>query len=88
MNGQSVTKQLRELHPHIGHFEIRDGIADVDGHGREVALGRGEIDWDEAVALIGEMEYAGWLNVDRQEGQDRAGDALRAVAYLRQVLRI
>lgn len=88
MNGQPVTAQLRELHPLIGHFEIRDGIADVDGHGREVALGRGEIDWDEVAALIGEMEYAGWLNVDRQEGQDRPGDAVRAAAYLRQVLRI
>lgn len=88
MNGQPVTSQLRSLHSLVGHFEIRDAIRDVDGHGREVAVGRGEIDWDEVAALIGEMEYAGWLNVDRQEGQDRSGDAGRAVAYLRQVLRL
>jgi len=88
MNRQSVVTQLRELHDLIGHVEIRDAIRDVDGRGREVPVGEGEIDWNEVVALLNEMSYTGWLNVDRYEGTDRRGDISRGVSYLKKRLPI
>ncbi|WP_437223912.1 sugar phosphate isomerase/epimerase family protein [Planctomicrobium sp. SH661] len=86
LNRQPIVAQLRELHDLIGHFEIRDAIRDYDGRGKEVPVGRGEVDWDEVAALIEEMGYNGWLNVDRQEGSDQAGDIERAVKYLKNLL--
>lgn len=85
LNGQPPAQQLRALHALIGHVEVRDAVRGTGGIGREVPVGRGEIDWDEVAALLSEMEYAGWLNVDRTAGNDRAGDVGRAVQYLRQL---
>src|SRR5690606_27636599 len=86
LNRQSHVTQLRELHDIIGHFEIRDAIHGIDGRGEEVPVGQGAIDWDELLALIGEMEYSGWLNVDRQAGPDRAGDIAAGVKFLKKRL--
>lgn len=83
MNRQQVGIQLRELHDVIGHVEIRDAVRDADGRGREVAVGQGEIDWDEVTALLEEMAYSGWVNVDRREGTDPRGDIIRAVGFLK-----
>lgn len=85
MHGQKPAAQLRDLHAVIGLFEVRDAVRDVDGSGREVPVGRGELDWDELAALIGEIGYTGWLNVTRTAGEDRAGDVSRAVRYLKNV---
>jgi sugar phosphate isomerase/epimerase len=78
--------QLRELHELIGHVEIRDAVRDFDGLGKEVPIGRGEIDWDEVAALLGEMDYSGWLNVTRTSGDDRPGDIARGVKFLRNLI--
>jgi len=86
LNRQSVPAQLRELHDLIGHVEIRDAIRDADGQGREVPVGQGEIDWEETVALLSEMGYPGWLNIDRQAGTDRRGDLSRSVDFLKKRL--
>ena len=80
--GQNPSNALRTLHPLVTHFEARDAIRDIDGSGLEVALGRGETDWVELLALMHEAEYRGWINVNRTQGDDKGGDALRAVEYL------
>jgi sugar phosphate isomerase/epimerase len=83
---QNPLIELRGLASHIGHVSIRDAVRDLDGTGREVPVGRGEVDWDEFLALLSEMDYRGWLNVDRTEGNDRVGDIGRAVQYVRSLL--
>lgn len=82
LNRQSPTEQLRELNDRVRHVEVRDAVRNLDGLGREVPVGRGEVDWDETAALLGEMDYRGWLNVTRSEGNDRAGDMGRAIQYM------
>ncbi|REJ86335.1 MAG: sugar phosphate isomerase/epimerase [Planctomycetota bacterium] len=77
---------LRTLHDCLGQFQLRDAVRDTQTSGRETALGRGEIDWDEMFALIGEMHFRGWLVVRRNEGDDRVGDAARAVKYAKAVM--
>lgn len=83
--GQNPTSALRTLHEHVIHCEARDAIRDMDGSGLEVALGRGETDWVELLALLHEAEYRGWMNVTRTQGDDKPGDALRAVRYLQNI---
>lgn len=86
LSGRSPVVEIRELNAVIGHIEIRDAVRDVDGIGEETPMGRGEIDWDEIAALIGEMEYSGWLNVRRSGGIDKIGDAMRAIKYLNNLI--
>jgi sugar phosphate isomerase/epimerase len=43
------------------------------------------VEWEEVLALLGEAEYAGWLTVDRTQGEDRPGDIRRAMQYLKNV---
>jgi sugar phosphate isomerase/epimerase len=81
---QDPTRTLRELHETVAHVQVRDALQDLDGS-QEVPVGRGEVQWDEVLALLDEMNYAGWLTVRRTAGDDRIGDAARAVQYVRNV---
>jgi sugar phosphate isomerase/epimerase len=86
LSRQSPVSELRELHDFIQHVQIRDAVRDLDGLGKEVPVGRGEIDWDEIAALLNEMDYAGWMNVTRTGGNDPTGDIGRAIQYMRNLL--
>ncbi|MEX0717966.1 MAG: sugar phosphate isomerase/epimerase family protein [Planctomycetaceae bacterium] len=83
--GHDPLAALRDLHRSVVHVRVRDAIQDVDGSGVEVPVGRGEVDWPETLALFAEMDYRGWLAVDRTGGDDAAGDVVRAAEFLQQV---
>jgi sugar phosphate isomerase/epimerase len=85
MLGQNPGVAARELHDLIVHVQARDAIRDVDGAGMEVPLGRGEVEWDELLALLHDAAYKGWLTVERTGGDDRIGDAARAIQFLGRV---
>jgi len=85
MSRQNPIGSLRDLHDAVTHLTLRDAIRDADGAGRETVLGRGEVPWDELIATLDEMNYAGWLTLDRREGDNPAGDLQRAVAFVSQV---
>lgn len=85
MSGQEVGATMRALHDVLIQIQVRDAIHDLGGGGQEVPVGRGQVDWDEFLALVDEAAYRGWLTVDRTQGEDQAGDATRAIQYLRQV---
>ncbi|HID23677.1 MAG TPA: sugar phosphate isomerase/epimerase [Planctomycetaceae bacterium] len=82
---QSPSDAFRQLHQWVRHVQVRDAVRDMDGTVLEVPVGRGDVAWDELLALLEEADYRGWLTVIRTAGDDRAGDATRAVQYLRNV---
>ncbi|MCA9114762.1 MAG: sugar phosphate isomerase/epimerase [Planctomycetaceae bacterium] len=86
LSGQDVEAAWRALYSQVVHIQARDAIRDIDGQGIEVPVGRGEVGWDELLPLIREAEYHGWFTVDRTTGDDRPGDAARAIQFLRTVL--
>jgi sugar phosphate isomerase/epimerase len=86
MSGHNPAEALRALHAYVLHFTARDAIRDIDAGGLETALGRGEVDWIELLPLLDEINYTGWVTVNRTQGDDRAGDAARAIQYLKNVL--
>jgi sugar phosphate isomerase/epimerase len=86
MSGHSPPEALRTLHSLILHLTARDAIRDIDAGGLETALGRGEVEWVELLPLLDEINYSGWVTVNRTQGDDRAGDAARAIQYLKNVL--
>jgi sugar phosphate isomerase/epimerase len=85
MAGQNPAKALADLQEHLMQVLVRDGIRDMDGSGLEVPVGRGEVEWEEVLALLDEAEYKNWLIVDRTQGDDRPGDIRRAMQYLKNV---
>ncbi len=86
MSGHAPGQALRTLHGSIIHLTARDAIRDIDAGGIEVPVGRGEVEWVDVLSFLGEIGYAGWVTVNRTQGDDRAGDATNAVRYLRNCL--
>jgi sugar phosphate isomerase/epimerase len=87
MGGGSPGEAFQLLREFVAHVMVRDAIRDTDGGGSEVPVGRGEVPWDELLFLFQEADYGGWLTADRTQGQDRAGDAGRALKYVQSVYR-
>ncbi len=85
MTGHDPIEAFRELHDVIHHIQIRDALRDIDGSGIEVPVGRGEVPWDELLAMIDDAKYLGWLTVDRTAGDDKLADITRAANYLHNV---
>jgi L-ribulose-5-phosphate 3-epimerase len=50
---------------------------------QEVPLGHGDIDWMQYLAVLEEVDYRGWLTVERESGDNRLADVAAGVAFLR-----
>src|SRR5262249_33648369 len=50
---------------------------------QEVPLGSGDIDWMHFLGLLEEIEYRGWVVVERESGSNRLADVAAGVAFLR-----
>jgi sugar phosphate isomerase/epimerase len=85
MTGRPVAESLRALHELVLHVQLRDGTHGIDG-GQETAVGQGNVDWVEVLALLGEMDYRGWLTSIRNQGDDRVRDISRGVKSVQRLL--
>jgi len=85
-SGRSPAAVYSELVDCVNHITIRDAVRDIDDAVVEVPVGRGEVPWDEFLALTVEADYRGWMTAARTQGDDKAGDVARAVKYVRTVL--
>lgn len=86
MSGVEPVSALRLLHSFVSHLQLRDGLAEMDGAGTETPFGQGAVPWLEVLAMLGEMEYAGWLTAIRTQGSDKPGDLRRAIASVKRLL--
>ena len=59
LSDEQPAEALRSLHDVISHVRVRDAVRDMDGTGLEMAVGRGEVLWDEFLATIDEIGYRG-----------------------------
>lgn len=86
LSDQDPIELLRRLHQYVAHVVVRDAVRDDRlGGGIEVAVGRGEVVWDEFIATLSEAGYNGWMTVDRSQGDDVLGDATRAIQFVRNI---
>ncbi len=85
MTGSNPTQAWRTLYQSVRNVQVRDAVRDIDGSGQEVPVGRGEVDWEEFLAITDEAGYRSWLTVQRTTGDDKTGDCARAVQYLSRV---
>ena len=83
--GENPTSALRTLHQNVLHVQARDALRDVDGTGIETSLGRGQVEWDEFIAMLAEIPYRGWVTVNRTQGDHRIMESASAITFLREL---
>ncbi len=83
MHGHSVAEAVEQLGPWIAHVHARDGARDLAlGHGVEVPLGRGSVDFELLLGLLGEIDYWGYLTVQRDQAEQPLAEIELALQYL------
>ena len=77
-------KAVKTLAPWIRHIHIKDAnYTKVPGTwGEEVEWTKGQVNADAFIAVLRDIGFNGCLAVEREAGNDRAGDIARAVADL------
>lgn len=79
---------LKKLLPRVRSIHIKDAIqTKVSGAwGAEVPVGEGQVDWPAFLKVLVEGDYKGDLNIEREAGDDRIGDAKKAVERLSKLM--
>ncbi len=78
---------VRALNRRIVHIHAKDARRGSSSRAtQEVPLGAGDIDWLAFLGLLEEIEYRGWLTVERESGDNRAADVAAGVAFLRRLV--
>jgi sugar phosphate isomerase/epimerase len=87
MHGFDPYESVRALAGHIVHAHAKDARAATSSRSaQEVPLGHGDIDWLLFLSVLEEVEYRGWLTIERESGENRLADVAAGVAFLRRVL--
>jgi L-ribulose-5-phosphate 3-epimerase len=87
LHGHDLTESVRALHRLILHAHAKDvRRATANRVAQEVPLGHGDIDWITLLANFAEVEYHGWLVVERETGNDTRAEAIHGVAFLRRMV--
>ena len=71
------------LAPYIVHTHPKDAVHEDTSGRRQRLLGEGDVDIPRWVAELRRVGFDGWLCVERESGEDRLGDARKALALLR-----
>ncbi len=87
MHGLDAYESARALGEKIVHVHAKDArLASASRSASEVPLGHGDIDWLQLLGLLEEVEYHGWLTVEREAGESRVADVASGVAFLRRLI--
>jgi len=83
--GSDPVKGVHTLKDYIVHTHAKDGIKLPDGY-KEVPLGEGGVPWKEYIAALRSIGFDGFLTIEREVGDNPAGDIAKARDFLRSIL--
>jgi L-ribulose-5-phosphate 3-epimerase len=87
IHGFDPYEAARALHGRTVHVHAKDARkTSASREAQEVALGNGDIDWMQFLAVLEEVEYRGWLTLERESGDRKAADIAGGVAFLRRFI--
>jgi L-ribulose-5-phosphate 3-epimerase len=87
LHGFEPFQSARDLMGLIAHTHARDcRRASTSRAAQEVPLGHGDIDWMTYLETLREIDYRGWLTVERESGDNRLGEVAEGVAFLRRLV--
>lgn len=86
MNGFDHLQGVRDLKPFIVHTHAKDGIygsaKEPSGY-KEVALGKGDVDFGQYLGVLREVGFTGYLTIERECGDDPVADIAEAIRFLK-----
>jgi sugar phosphate isomerase/epimerase len=84
MNGFDPYENATALRGRVVHVHAKDArVSGVNRVAKEVPLGHGDIDWLRFLGTLEEIDYHGWLTIERESGDDRIRDVAEGVAFLK-----
>lgn len=87
VNGFDPYDSLRALRGKVSLSQARDARrAGASRAAAEVPVGHGDLDWLQLLGTFEEIEYRGWLNIKRDEGNNRLADVAGGAAFLRRLV--
>lgn len=86
MKGFDYLGGVEVLGPYIVHTHPKDGVRDDPDGRRQRPLGEGDVDIPAWIAALKRVGFDGWLCVERESGEDRLGEARRALGVLRELV--
>jgi L-ribulose-5-phosphate 3-epimerase len=87
MNGFDPLASAQVLGQRIVYAQAKDARgATASRSAQEVPLGHGDIDWMEMLAVFEQINYRGWLTVERESGTHPREDVAAGVGFLRRLL--
>jgi L-ribulose-5-phosphate 3-epimerase len=87
MGGFDPYESARALQGRVVHAHAKDAcVSGASRTAQEVPLGHGDIDWARYLAALEEIEYRGWLTVERAGGDNRVADVTAGIGFLKRLL--
>jgi sugar phosphate isomerase/epimerase len=87
LHGFDPYESVQELGRRIVHAHAKDARQAVASRAaQEVPLGYGDIDWMKFLGVLEEVEYRGWLTIERETGDNRLADVAGGVSFLRRLI--
>jgi L-ribulose-5-phosphate 3-epimerase len=84
LHGFDPYASIQALGRRIVHSHAKDARqSSASRAAQEVPLGHGDIDWMKYLAALEEVEYRGWITIERETGESRLADIAAAVSFLR-----
>jgi sugar phosphate isomerase/epimerase len=87
IHGFDPCSAVTALARRIVHTHIKDARkSSASRAAAEVAVGHGDIDWMHFLDLLEQVDYQGWLTLERETGDRKAADIAEGVAFLRRLV--
>lgn len=87
MNGYRPLAYVERFGSSIAHVHARDAAHDARSlRGAETTLGRGEVDFPALLGALEEINYRGYLSLERSFAEDPAFEIERGVKYLKELV--
>lgn len=84
-HGFDPCESARALRGKVVHVRATDARrAGVSGPPQEMPLGHGDINWPHFMGALEEIDYHGWLTIERHAGGNHVADVSAGVSFLEQ----
>jgi L-ribulose-5-phosphate 3-epimerase len=88
IHGHDPYAAAQRLREKVAYVHAKDArLASASRDAQEVPLGHGDIDWLQLCGALEEIEYGGFVTIERTPGADPVGEAKAAVGFLQRILR-
>jgi sugar phosphate isomerase/epimerase len=81
-------ESARALRGRVVHSNAKDArVTGASRTAQEVPLGHGDVDWAQYLGVLEEIDYHGWLTVERAGGDNRVADVAAGIGFLARLVR-